>query len=105
VGKTSMAKFLLNTKKNWYELSEEDKKKGTDSVEKESFFHQLMITAFFATQDLAMNNYDNCYLKTAGRAVTLITEALEEYGFTYTEPEHYKIMEGTHELFTKPKTE
>jgi len=34
-----------------------------------------------------------------GKAITSITEALEEYGFGYADEEQYKLMEGSHELF------
>ena len=99
IGKISMARFLLNTKKNWYDLSEQEKQESLETVEKQSLLHQLMITAFIATQDLTLCDYNNSYKNDAGKAVTAITEALSEYGFAYAEEEQYKIMEGSHPLY------
>jgi ParB family chromosome partitioning protein len=103
VGRTSMAKFLLNIKKSWYEITEEEKKKAINELEKVSVLHQLMIAAQCATENLTYTDYENHYKTQAGEAVKTITKALAEYGFSYTEDEHYKVMDGTSELYAKEK--
>lgn len=101
VGKMSLAKFLANTKKNWYELPDEDKKKAMEELEKMSTLHQLMIGAYVSTSDLVYTSYNNYYKEETGKAVMAITKALSEYGFSYSDDEQNKIMDGTHELYAK----
>lgn len=52
VGKTSLAKFLADTKKSWYDIPDEDKKKAMEELEKTSTLHQLMIGAYVSTSDV-----------------------------------------------------
>lgn len=103
IGRTSLAKFLANTKKSWYDIPEEDKKKAMEELEGLSTLHQLMIGAFVTTQDLVYTDYDNHYKTETGKAVMAITEALNEYGFAYAEDEQNKVMEGSHECYVKEK--
>lgn len=104
VGKTNLARFLAETKKSWYEVPEEDKKAALEKLERMDILHQLMIGAFIATQDLTFMDYNNYYKQEAGDAITAITEALGEYGFSYAEDEQNKAMEGSHELYAKKES-
>ena len=101
VGKMSLAKFLADTKKSWYDIPDEDKKKALEELEKTSTLHQLMIGAYVLTSDLIYTNYNNHYREETGNAVMAITDALNEYGFSYAEDEQNKIMEGSHKLYVK----
>ncbi len=101
VGKTSLAKFLADTKKSWYDIPDEDKKKAMEELEKTSTLHQLMIGAYVSTSDLVYTDYNNHYKEETGKAVTAITEALSEYGFSYSDDEQNKVMEGSHEFYVK----
>lgn len=101
IGRTSLAKFLANTKESWYDIPEEDKKKAMEELDGLSTLHQLMIGAFTTTQDLIYTDYNNHYKVETGKAVTAITEALNEYGFTYAEDEQNKVMDGSHECYVK----
>lgn len=101
VGKTSLAKFLADTKKSWYDLPGEEKDKAMQKLEETSTLHQLMIGAFVSTEGLIFTDYNNCYKEETGKAVTAITEALNEYGFSYSEEEQNKVMEGSHEFYVK----
>lgn len=101
VGKMSLAKFFAETKKSWYDLSDEDKKKAMEELEKTSTLHQLMICAHVSTSDLVYTDYNNHYNENTGKAVTAITEALNEYGFSYPDDEQNKVMEGSHEFYVK----
>lgn len=101
VGKISIAKFLADTKKSWYELSGEDKKKAMEELEKTSTLHQMMIGAYITTSDLIYTDYNNHYKEETGKAVTAITEALGEYGFSYSDDEQNKVMEGSHQFYVQ----
>ncbi len=101
VEKTSLAKFLADTKKSWYDIPDEDKKKAMEELEKTSTLHQLMIGAHVSTSDLVYTDYNNHYKEEIGKAVTAITEALNEYGFSYSDDEQNKVMEGSHEFYVK----
>lgn len=105
VGKTGLAKFLADTKKGWYDIPDEDKKKALEDLEKTSTLHQLMIGAYVSTSDLVYMDYNNHYKEDTGKAVTAITEALSEYGFSYSDDEQNKVMEGSHELYVKEERE
>lgn len=104
VGKTSLAKFLADTKKSWYDIPDEDKKKAMEELEKTSTLHQLMIGAYVSTSDLVYTDYNNHYKEETGKAVTAITEALSEYGFSYSDDEQNKVMEGSHEFYVKEES-
>ena len=91
---------MINTK-NWYDTPDEDKKKAMEKLEGLSTLHQLMIGAFVSTSDLIYTDYNNHYKTETGEAITAITEALSEYGFSYAEDEQNKVMEGTHECYVK----
>ena len=101
IGRASLAKFVANTKKSWYDISEEDREKAIEEMEGLSTLHQLMIGAFVTTQDLVYTDYNNYYKSETGKAIIAITEALNEYGFTYAEDEQNKVMEGSHECYAK----
>lgn len=105
IGKSSLATFLADTKKYWYDIPDEDKKKALEKLEKTSILHQMMIAAFVATSDLRYMDYNNHYKAETGKAVTAITEALNEYGFSYSDDEQNKVMEGSHEFYVKVKEE
>ena len=105
VGKTTLAKFLINTKKNWYELSDETKKNAMEELEKTSILHQMMIGAYVSTSDLTYMDYNNHYKENTGKVVMALTEALNEYGFSYSDDEQNKVMEGSHELYVKEESE
>ena len=104
VGKTSLAKFLADTKKSWYDIPDEYKKKAMEELEKTSTLHQLMIGAYVSTSDLVYTDYNNHYKEETGKAVTAITEALSEYGFSYSDDEQNKVMEGSHEFYVKEES-
>ena len=97
----AMAKFLLNTKKSWYNTPEEDRKKALEELENVSTLHQLMIAACVNTQDLVYMDYNNHYKSETGEAVMAVTRALNEYGFSYSDDEQNKVMEGSHEYYVK----
>lgn len=99
--KSNLAKFLLNTKKSWYDTPDDDKKKALKELEQVSTLHQLMIAACVTTQDLSFMDYANRYKSDTGKAVMTLTKALNEYGFTYSDDEQNKVMEGTHESYAK----
>jgi ParB family chromosome partitioning protein len=105
VGKTSMAKFLLNTKKSWFDVPEEERTKAIGELENVSTLHQLMIAAYSTTSDLVYTDYENRYKQETGEAVKAITKALAEYGFSYSEDEHEKVLNGTHECYKKVEPE
>lgn len=101
IAKTNLARFLADTKESWYDLPDEDKKKAMEELEKTSILHQLMIGAHISTSDLVYTDYNNHYKEETGKAVTAITEALNEYGFSYSDDEQNKVMEGSHEFYVK----
>ena len=101
VGKISLAKFLTNTHKGWYDVPVEDRDKAMEELDGLSTLHQLLIGAFSVTQEYAYTDYYNHYMSNTGKAVTAITEALSLYGFTYAEEEQYKVMEGSHRCYVK----
>ena len=100
-GKKTMAEFLLNTKKSWYNTPEEDRKKALEELENVSTLHQLMIAACVTTQALVYMDYNNHYKSETGEAVMAVTRALNEYGFSYSDDEQNKVMEGSHEYYVK----
>lgn len=104
-GKTSLAKFLANTKKSWYDLEQSEKDKALGELEKTSTLHQMLIGACVAVEGLQYTDWNNHYKQDTGKAVTAITEALGEYGFSYADEEQNKVLDGTHELYTKPEGE
>lgn len=104
IEKTGLAKFLADTKKSWYDLPDEDKKKAMETLQKTSTLHQIMIGAYVTTSDLSYMDYNYHYKEETGEAVKAITEALSEYGFSYSDDEHYKVMQGTHEFYVKEES-
>jgi ParB family chromosome partitioning protein len=101
VGKTSMAKFLLNTKKSWYDVTEEERKKAIDELENVSILHQMMIAAYYVSSDLNYTDWEGYYKPETCEAVKAITNALKQYGFSYSDDECEKVLDGTHECYRK----
>jgi hypothetical protein len=64
-----------------------------------------MIAAYSTTSDLVYTDYENRYKQETGEAVKAITKALAEYGFSYSEDEHEKVLNGTHECYKKVEPE
>lgn len=104
-GKTSLAKFLANTKKSWYDLEQTEKDKALEELERTSTLHQMMIGACVAVEGLQYTDWNNHYKQDTGKAITAITEALGEYGFSYANEEQNKVMEGSHEFYVKDEKE
>ncbi len=101
VEEARLAMFLTGTKKSWYETPDEDKKKAMEALEKTSFLHQLMISAHISTSELSYTDYKYHYNERTGKAVTALTEALDEYGFSYSDDEQNMIMDGSHPLYAQ----
>lgn len=93
VGRTSLVKFLADTNKNWYDIQDDNKKKAMEELEKTSTLHQLMIGVYVSTSDLVYMDCNNQFRKETGKAMTAITETLNEYGFSYSDDEQNKVME------------
>lgn len=102
--KSSLVKFLCDTKKNYYDIPKEDIKKAEAELSEKSVLHQMLIGAFTVTEGLDLiSSWQNTYREDAGAALTVYTEALAEYGFSYAEEEQYRVMDGTHECYVKQK--
>lgn len=101
LNRTSLAKFLANTKKSWYDLETADKDKAMAELEQTSTLHQMMIGACVACEGLEYIDYNFHYKESTGRAITALTEALNKYGFSYSDDEYNKVMEGSHETYVR----
>ncbi len=101
VSKRDTALFFANTKKGWYELQKEEKDAAVAVLEKTPVFHQMMIMLIKSVKEVDILDWGGRYNAARADGIIKVTEVLEQYGFSYSGEEYYKVMEGTHECYVK----
>ncbi len=93
--------FLLDSKEEWYKLTEEEKEKGEVLLNNTAVFHQMLIALQYNTEGKDLTDYYGKYRKDNAEQCVAFAEYLSKFGFSYSKEEYYEVMEGTHKYYTK----
>ena len=101
ITKTNLAAVLLG--KDYYDNPEEEREAARDKVETFSVLHQMLLAAQSAVRDLSFTEWNGTCRIEHVKTLKIMYQALELYGFSFEGDEEDQLLDGTHELYVKPK--
>ncbi len=91
--------FLLDSKEEWYKLTDEEREKGKLLLKNTAVYHQMLITLQSNTEGKELTDYNGRYRKDNAEQCIAFAEYLSKFGFSYSKDEYYEVMEGTHKCY------
>lgn len=89
---------------DYYKLSSEDCAAVDEKVKGLSVIHQMLIMLHEEVKNVSTYSYGTTYNKEKAEMLVSFYSLLERYGWSF-EDEEEAILNGTHELYTKPDSE
>ena len=89
--------------KNFYTLKEEEKEKYSKEFQKLDELLKLIVCLAYKPWNVIDRYNKEPYSKEKAEMQTRFVEILEEYGFSYSKEDYYRLLEGTHPLFETVK--
>lgn len=99
---------VLSDKKNSWDVSSEEKDGFVEKLRTLPVSTQLVVYMSAEWDELTLNtmNYNLAYVPEKGETICRIFDVLNTlYGFTFSDDEFIRIIEGTHELYEEPEEE
>lgn len=101
VGKHNCFLYYTN-EKQYYNCTEEEKQEANEWVNSLSTIHQMLVILYRSLAGKEFYTYTGKYNQSLVNIVREGYRPLEKYGWFFTEEEQ-QLLDGTHELYCKPK--
>lgn len=101
LSKHQIAEFFLG--QEYWKASDEERKAAVDKAEQSSMLHQMLILFDHAIDcNGELFNWQGYFDEKKGRQLKQAFGVIERYGWTF-EDDEAQLIDGTHELYTKPE--
>jgi ParB family chromosome partitioning protein len=88
-----------------WSMSTDEREAAVAAVNSIPVAHQMLLLIPGNIGGRELTDYNGKYLEDKAELIKGVISVLEPYGFSITDEEEHQIIDGTHELYTKPKPE
>ena len=91
--------FILG--KKYYNAEENEIQEAKETVERLNAMEQTLIAAYIGTADMELTEWPVKHNEKNGKILQEFYNVLALYGHTYSSDNEFKLLNGTHELYTE----